>query len=120
MKSKPLRFNFSSRVLFTSTTFLLGVGSFLSFLRNIDAYAICNDGFASWILFNVLMIFNVVNKKEALAKKMSLSVNYNLCQQWWSGRRPGAVVSPVKLWEGHRRNGKGAEGDKISCANKGQ
>ena len=56
MKSKPWRFSFSSRILFTSATFLLGVGSFLSFLRNIDEYAICDDGLLSWILFNVFMI----------------------------------------------------------------
>ena len=56
MKSKPWRLSFSSRILFTSATFLLGVGSFLSFLRNIDEYAICDDGLLSWILFNVFMI----------------------------------------------------------------
>ena len=56
IKSKPWRLSFSSRILFTSATFLLGVGSFLSFRRNIDEYAICDDGLVSWILFNVLMM----------------------------------------------------------------
>ena len=56
MKSKPWRFSFSSMILFTSVTFLLGVRSFLSFLRKIDEYAICDEGLFCWILFNVSMI----------------------------------------------------------------
>ena len=43
-------------ILFTSVTFLLGVRSFLSFLRKIDEYAICDEGLFCWILFNVSMI----------------------------------------------------------------
>ena len=52
----PCILSFSWRILFTSTTFQLWLGSFLSFLRNIDEYAICDDGLFSWIFFNVLMI----------------------------------------------------------------